>query len=832
MDFYINVTQHFDDLLITAIEDGKRKRYKLQYRPYLFVPDPKGDYLTLEGKKVGKFEFDSHTEWRNYVYSHENYDKKFWGLHSWSYLWIYDNYPEKINYDLKLINIGSIDIETDSADGFGNVDIADKVVTAITLSKLHSNKKVTLGYGNYSGKDTHYIKCSDERDLLLKFITIWKKFDFDVVTGWNSEGYDIPYMHNRIKRILGDEHARQMSPWGIVEDLTLNNIFKTKVKRIAGIAQLDYLALYKKFSYTPQESYKLDHVAESELGIKKVDYSEYGSLNKLYQNDHEKFIRYNVHDVTLVDGLEQKMKLIELAISIAYTARINYVDSLTTVRLWDILIHNYLRDRNIVIPSNFRHKEEDENVSSVPGGHVKAPEPKYHKWIMTYDFTSLYPKLVIQFNISPETLRGRISVSTEQILNNELTQIYDTLVKDDLSIAGSGCIFSRKKQGFIPALMDKLFSQRVVWKDKMLAEESSLEKEKDPVKKGVIEYLISEAKNQQQAIKIIANGGYGALANQYNRWFSVDLAESITLSGQVAIQVVERKVNKYFNKLMKTTDIDYICAIDTDSVHVTFETWVEQNCKDKTDSEICEILNNFSKANVEPEITRILKDFAQYVNAYTPAISMKREVIANRALWTTKKHYAMSLMDKEGTRYAKPKMKFVGLECVKSSTPIKCRDQMKKSIEIILLGDQKQLLDQVSAFKKEFTLLPFEEIASPRTANNISEWADDFTICKKGTPMHIRGVLLFNHWLKISKITTIPKILSGEKIRFMYLKDPNPMNCHVIAVPGYLPKEFDITQYIDYHRQYEKVFKDPIEKLATIRGWVIENQDTIMDLFS
>lgn len=829
MRFYTSVAQNYEHLLITEVENGKKRRYKYEYSPYAFFPsdDLDDNHFTIDGKRVGKFTFDSMPEANKYLKDRQEY----WGINTWPYQFIYETYAANFEYAYKDISVVSIDIEVAADEGFPSIELANKPITLITISHMARGIKYVYGCGDFKTdrKDVKYFKCLDEESLLKAFLSGWRNFDPDIVTGWNSEMFDIPYLHNRIVRLLGKAYGSRLSPWGIVRDREIQGMQNViKVKEVVGIAQLDYLALYKKFSYTPQESYKLDHIANSELGERKIDYTEYRTLQGLYLNDFQKYTEYNIRDVDLVDKLEQKKKFIEQVVAIAYRCRINFNDAMTTVRLWDIMIHNYLMDRKIVVP-----KMQSNEELGIAGGYVKDPIVGKHSWVLTYDVASLYPHIFMQVNISPETYRHQVhDLTVDSILTGGYDKYKEMLLNSNLSIAASGCMFDRSDEGFIPALMQSVFNERSTWKKAMLQYENELEHCKDDNRRSILVNLIDQAKNMQQALKIIMNGCYGALMNKFNRWFDPKLGESITLTGQAVIRWIELAMNKYLNKVLQTEGIDYVVAIDTDSIHITLEGLVGKAFSKLTDGEIVEQLNEISKAKIEPMIAKAIKEFADYSNAFRPAIYMKREVIANRAIWVAKKRYAMTILDKEGVRYDEPKLKIQGLETVRSSTPMSCRKKLEEAIRIILLKDEETLQSFVAEFKKSFIQMPYIDVAFPRTANGLEKYSDDISIYIKGTPIQVKGALLFNHWLKCSKIPTIQPIRSGDKIKFAYLRKPNFLNSNVIAMPDAIPAEFNIGGFIDVHMQFDKAFLDPLDKLLKTTKWSAEKKDTILDLFS
>jgi len=670
--FYTNVFSRGNKVYVRGYKDDRRFQDVVSYKPYLFVPsDNKTNtkYKTLSGKLVSRIDFDSISDARDFLKRYEevaNYD--IYGLTNFQYLFLYDKFHGDMQYDTSQINIIGIDIETDSSDGFPDIEKADKEVTAITLSR--KGEKVLLGMKDYKPADNvHYIRCKDEWHLLQNFLKIWQsgRYSPDIVTGWNIEFFDIPYLVNRINAVLGSQEAKKLSPWGILEERKIeirgreNQTFTP-----AGINVLDYLNLYKKFKFEMQESYKLDNIAEKELGVKKLDYSEYGSLNDLYVKNPQKFYDYNIHDVTLIDMLEEKLKFIDQVIAFAYDAKVNYSDTMTTVRPWDVIIHNYLLDRNIVI----HQFKKASNYETLVGGYVKEPKIGMSKWVVSFDLNSLYPHLIMQYNISPEMMVGK-----EQYFPNieSIIEGY-AVIEGEHAVAANGVKFRKDKQGFLPALMEKMYNDRVDYKKKMLEAKQLLENTpKDKTEeRRLIGNDIAKYHNLQLAKKIQLNSAYGALGNEYFRWFNFDLAEAITMSGQLSIRWIERKMNEYLNRLLKTEKVDYIIASDTDSIYVNLEPLVNILAVDDMQRKIT-ALDTFCEKKLQPMINRAYEELAEYTQSYQQKMFMKRETIADKGIWRGKKMYILNAWNIEGVQYNEPQLKIQGIEAVRSSTPKFCR---------------------------------------------------------------------------------------------------------------------------------------------------------------
>ena len=838
MKFYTNVQIYRDEILLRGYEDGERIQRSVPYAPYLFEPNKvyrergvETPYKTIRGVPVYKREFDSMRDARNYI--KENADvsnKTIYGLTNFQYAFINDYYPGTIDYDPKMISIVTLDIEVSTEGGFPDIDSADKMITAITVRK--KGQSIVLGMKDYKPSDdsVRYFKCVDEADMLEKFLTIWqsKEYSPDVLTGWNVEFFDIPYIVNRIRRIKGEAAAKRLSPWGILEARELEIMGRTyTVYTPLGISIIDYLQAYRKFSFAQQESFKLDHIAFIELGERKLDYSEYESMHEFYEKNFQKYIDYNIHDVVLVDKLEDKLKFMEQIFAIAYDGHVNFVDAFTSVRMWDVIIHNYLLSQGTVIPLMSKQEKDGQIV----GAYVKEPKPGMYKWVVSFDLNSLYPHLIMQYNISPETYVDMLdNVTIDSILNGGLDSHREYLEQNNLAIAASGCLFDRDRRGFLPTLMEKMYNDRVQYKKQMLVAKQQYEK--TPTYE--LEKEIARCHNMQLAKKIQLNSAYGALSNVYFRWFDTNLAESITKSGQLSIRWMERNINAYLNKTLKTEKVDYVIACDTDSMYLNLDGLVQQTCADKSTDEIVKFLDNACEKIFEPYIDKTYERLAEYVNAYDQKMKMKREAIADKGIWTAKKRYILNVYNNEGVQYAEPKLKLSGIEAVRSSTPSACRDNIKEALKLIMSKDNEELVGFIKDFRKTYEHLPFEDIAFPRSVRGLSEYGNSTTIFKKSTPIHVKGALIYNHILNVRGLSNkYPAIMEGEKIKFCYLRVPNPTTATVIAAPGSIPKELNIEQYIDRDKQFDKSFIEPIKTITDAIGWSVEDTQrvTIEDFF-
>jgi DNA polymerase elongation subunit (family B) len=647
----------------------------------------------------------------------------------------------------------------------------------------------------------------------------------EVVTGWNIQFFDIPYICGRLSKVLGEKRAKSFSPWGLVsqEEVWINNRQQICMD-VGGVTQLDYLDLYKKFTYKAQESYRLDYIAEVELGQKKLDHSEFDTFKDFYTKGWQKFVEYNIVDVELVDRLEDKMKLIELAITMAYDAKVNYGDVFFQVRMWDNIIYNYLKKRNIVIPPKDRTEKNDKYA----GAYVKEPIPGVYDWIVNFDLNSLYPHLIMQFNVSPETLLEERcpNVSVDKILNQEVT--FD--MYSDYAVCPNGAMYRKDVRGILPELMEKMYNERVIFKEKMIEAKKQYEKKKTKE----LEKEIARCNNIQMAKKISLNSAYGAIGNNYFRYYKLENAEAITLSGQVAIRWIEGKLNKYMNKVLKTQDVDYVIASDTDSIYLHMGPLVETVYKgrEKTTESIVSFLDKIAKVELEKYIEGCYQELAEYMNAYEQKMQMKRENIADRGIWTAKKRYIMNVWDSEGVRYTEPKLKIMGIEAVKSSTPAPCRKMIKDALKLMMSGTEDDIIKFIEKCRIDFHKFSPEEVSFPRSVNDVVKYKSSSSIYEKGTPIAVRGALLFNHHIKEKKLTKKYSLIqNGEKIKFCYLKKPNPIYENVISFIQDFPKELKLNSYVDYDTQFEKGFLEPLKTILNAIGWNSEKQTTLDSFF-
>ena len=546
MHFYTNVVKIGEKICIRGVKNGKRySKVVNKYSPSLFITDTTGKspWRTVDGKPVAPLKFESTHDLQTWRQKHEGIQGfEVYGYERWVQQWMTENFPEEVQVDYDQFNTAFIDIEVSSDEGFPTANKAAFPIVAITV--YLNDVYYVWGNQDYtpSRKNVIYKKFESEKEMMHDFVMWWRTQEIDIVTGWNTRFFDLPYIYNRLTRLFGDEKfALKLSPW--------NRVFKTVVQMggqhldeitIEGINALDYLEVYKKFTYTAKESYRLDAIAHEELGVGKLSFEEYSNLYTLHKRDYQKFIDYNIKDVELVVQMDDKNRFLENAVILTVSMKCNPNACFSQMQMWDNKIYDYLWRKKIVTPLRTTY-EKSESLGSVEGAYVKDPHVGMHDWVMSFDLNSLYPHLIMQYNISFETKVGMTPdiPGVQKMLDREYQ------LPEGVTVTPNGAMFKTDKQGFLPEILQMFYNDRVGFKKKMLETQQLYEKDKDPVLLKQISYY----HNMQMARKISLNSAYGAIGNEFFRYYDRDIAEAITMSGQLSVRTAENCINKTKQKM-------------------------------------------------------------------------------------------------------------------------------------------------------------------------------------------------------------------------------------------------------------------------------------------
>lgn len=835
MLFYTNVHCRGNYIYFRGFKNGKRINQKIPFQPSFYLRTSKqSPFKSLKGENLERKKFNSISDAKDFIKKYKEVSNfPIYGNMNFNYQFISKLFPNPIEYDMSVMKIVTIDIETSTEFGFPDPRTAQEEVLLITLQDFNTKEITSFGCKPYlvEKAGVTYVQCNDEFELLRKFIDKLKEDYPDVITGWNVQLFDIAYLSTRIIKVLGEKALEECSPHRQISQFEVP--YAKGRTQLAynwmGISTLDYMDLYKKFSFKVQESYSLDYIAKEELGKQKIKHN-YGSFKDFYTKDWKLFVEYNITDVELVDQLEDKMNLINLILTMAYDAKCNFMDIYSSVRTWDCIIYNALIKENIIV-----HNPEPLDPSmdrQIMGAFVKEPKPGKYDWVVSFDATSLYPSIMMSFNMSPETLvDGEKYLADDEksilkLLDREFNT--DKLKDKNYTMVANGQCFKKEVKGILPQLIEHYFAMRQKVKKQMLDFEKLYSETKD------VKYLktVTALNSKQMAAKILMNSLYGACGNVYFRFYDIRLAEGITMTGQYVIRSVAKKVNDFLNKECGTKDIDYSFYSDTDSTYLTLGNLVKKYFDNKTTLEKVDLINKACDEGISGVIDSACKEIFDYLNVYQKKISFKREVIADGGIWLAKKRYALNVYDSEGVVYNPPKLKVQGMEIVRSSTPASVRSALKDSVGIVLRETEESLKKFVNDLENKWSKMDYREIAFPRTVNGVGQYRDENSIFKKGTPIHVRGALIYNYLVQQKNLDKkYQYILEGDKIKFLYLREPNPLGTNVITFTHMIPPEFNIETYIDYEMMFEKAFLDPLNSLLDSVGWKIKEQATLEGLF-
>ncbi|QHJ78885.1 MAG: hypothetical protein [Caudoviricetes sp.] len=884
--YYTNIELIGNNILERYLIDGVEHRRKVPFEPSLFTHSQAASaYQDIYGRNVQEKFFNNISEARQWKKSMQDFNKEVLGMDDFILQYLYKTYTPEIKFDIKEIDIAYVDIEVVSKDGFPEPSICKWEIDALTHYSSKLDTYFVFALRQWCKKDsvlsqdiidkTDYQYFDSEKELLIAYVNFWRQNTPNILTGWNIERFDLPYIVNRLRKLWGEKAADKLSPWGKIEEKTVYDMGgrEETVYKIIGVNLIDYMELYKKFTFVTRPSYKLGYIGQVELGDSKLEYD--GPLWQLAEQDPQTYVDYNIKDVDLLVRLDIRLSLFLLVLSVSYYARVNYNNVFSPLKTWDGIIHYSLMQKNVVVPENKKHHKED-----YEGAYVKSPIMGYHRWLTSFDLTSLYPKLIMQYNISPETL---VDFYQPGDLSEFVNKTYEWN-KQDYSCTPNGMMYLKSKRGVIPTEIEKVFNQRKFHKNTSFAYSFLHEKSKlvsheaksgsdekidisdfvnipkDDMEDRLRDLSIEQLKQiidvapllekihdvQQMARKVLINSLYGALGNEFFRYYDIRNADAVTSGGRLSIQWIERKLNEFFNRLCKTENHDFVAYIDTDSVYLALEPFIKVICdlknikeEDWTKTQWVDFIDKFAKEKVEPYILKSYQELADYMNAYEQQMFMDREAIADTGFWTAKKRYCLNVWDNEGKRVydengnLKPKLKIMGIETQRSSTPPFVTKSLKESIRLILQSDEQTLQDYVSKVSSEYRTRPYQDIASVTSANNIEKYCDNKYNPLKGCLGHIKGVLAYNRMSM--NFNDVDPIRSGEKVQLLIFKPNNPTMSEVFAFPsgGNIPDEFklDLKKTINYDLMYEKHFLKPLLSICGSIKWKHEPSIDLTSLF-
>jgi DNA polymerase elongation subunit (family B) len=814
--------------------DDKGGYQVIPYKPYAYVKHSNGTHVSLYGDRLKKV-FDYDKEDPHLFESDVPPMTRF----------LVDQYcnSDEISEGHRQI---FIDIEVEVTEGFPDVSKAHNKITAITMWDKISDTYYTYvtdpkkQIKNYT-KDNIIVELfSTEYEMLNKFYQKYMEIKPTIISGWNTDYFDIPYLYNRAVRVLGESVAGLLSPISHVRW----SDYKSRYV-VAGVNCLDYLALYKNFSFIQQSSYRLDYIGEVEVGMKKIEYQ--GTLNELYENDLQKFIDYNIRDVKILVELDKKLNFIEIARGIAHLGHIPYEEVYMSSRYLEGAILVYLKKMGIVAPN--KPPRPKEFIAKFAGAYVQTPQKGKHDWVYDLDITSMYPSVIRSLNISPETKIGKIiGWDAERFIDKDNKKTYTIVDKKEkemgkfteselqtyfnqtqVSVSSNGIMYRTDKQGLIPALLTKWFDERVEMRKlvKKFNEEGDKEKE---------QYF----DRRQYLQKILLNSLYGVLGLPVFRFYDVDNAEATTLTGQTLIKFSKKITNHFYNKELGTND-DYVIYIDTDSIFASAiplikkrfpteklsDTMMSQRILEVT-SEVQEYLNNsyhyFAK---------------KFLNIDEHVFDIKQEVIAKTGLFITKKRYGLKIINDAGRKVNKIHVK--GLDTVRSNFAVAMKKLLSSVLEDILADVPKEQIDErISKFKRNMHMLHYDVMANPIGVKGIQKYTEKsdetFQAFKKGAPVHVKSAINYNsllqHWYEGRKYE---KITNGTKIKWVYLKD-NEFGFDTIAYKGYEdpPQILElIKNKIDHNKMFEQAMSKKIGMFYDSMRWdkVVDKEQSIERFF-
>lgn len=832
-NFYTDVRRYGNNILFRGINNGRSELGKVKFKPTLYAKskNQNSEWKSLYGDPLEPKKFVDINEAKEYLEKYKDVNGfEVHGMEAYEYQFIAEKYPIDISYDIKQTKLYLIDLEVVDPSGntpFPDVATASVPIVLISLLDYNTNKAIVFGWRDYitdSDDEFKYRNYPNELSMLSAFIDFWKQDYPHFYSGYNTESFDTPYLINRIRRVLGEDAVNSLSPFGKVSERNKKNSLGQEVQtyEIYGIVELDYLLLYRKFTFGGRESFALGFISQLELGETKLEIDS-DSFYDSYTNHYQKFVKYNFIDVKLVKKLDDKMKLFDLILTMAYMVKCNITDIFGPVKTWDIFVYNHLLSKKTAVPP-----KKIGTSGEFEGAWVKEPVPGMYGWTISFDAASLYPTIIRQWNLSPETLvrDHRLDITVDDVVKTE-QGLANYAHENNCTVAANGTFYRKDKKGIFPELMELLTVGRKSVKKKMLA----LEQEMNTTNNHSLESEISSLNNKQLAFKLLNNSGFGGISNPAFRYYDLRIGAAITLTGQACDRHLEKSLNVYMNNLLKTENIDYVIYGDTDSLLLSMDTLVRKLCKTPDDSKVVTpLLDKICKAMQNTVIKESIDHIFDLCNCKEKLMDYKREAIASKCIFLKKKKYLMKIHNSEGVDYDPPKLKIMGVEIVRSSTPQFVRKELKAAIPIIFDSDVDKLREFVSGVERNFKAAPVETISFPRGVNNIEKYSNNGTYIK-GTPVHVRASILYNHHTE--PFGKYDKIRSSDKIKFVYLKIPNPIKEDVIGFPtsGVLPPELNLHKYIDYDKMFETAFLSPLENITNAIGWTLVEKSSLDAFF-
>tara|TARA_R100001079_G_scaffold108320_1_gene78571 strand:- start:459 stop:3026 length:2568 start_codon:yes stop_codon:yes gene_type:complete len=838
--------------LFTWDGEGKRVMHECSFEPYLYVEDNRGDKTSIFGTKVKKKSF--HNAYNRSRFVNDAGIKRVFENCPPAQQFLLDMYwqqNENEEFSSKPLKYCFLDIETYSVDHFPDIENPTHVVNVITCWDNFSKKFHTFGIKPYTGKgrdDLNYVYCKDEREMFIKFLEYLENDFPDILSGWNSEFFDIPYIVNRMERVLGQEFVNRLSPLKRVHFRVIKGKFGREQKRyyVDGVACLDYLDVYKRFCLKLRESYKLDAIGEVELGDRKIDYGGV-SLATLSDEDWNTFIDYNIQDVNLLVRLEEKLQYIPLLRTLSYVGLTTLEGAMGTIQVINGALTIRARKRNEIISTFIRNADTGKN----PGAYVAEPKRGFKKNVVSFDANSLYPNVMISLNTSPETKVGKIERTTDknvtiQHVTGKLFELSKPdfvkfLKNEQCSISKAGFLFSQKKKGIIPEFLEYYYNKRVEIKKKLFKTKQKLKKEPNNLD---LKYEVERLNTSQMVIKILINSCYGYMGNKNAPIGDDDIASSVTLTGQAVIKYSNELIKEFLKK--EVADISdrelEECVIynDTDSSYISISPlvdkgivkfWDNDMVHEETYSKIQEIEDYLNEGISKWAEKAILTNNSRFV--------FKRECIADIGVFLQKKRYVMHILDDEGIK--ENKFKYTGVEVVRTTMPNAIKPYAKKIIETML---STQSLKETNSILNEtyevFKSLSPEELAFVMGVKGYEKYAsqsNEFNTCK-GMPIHVKSAYYYNELLdKLNTGNKYESISTGDKVRYMYVEQPNKFGLDSIGFKYEYPEEFNSIFKPDYDKMFEKILFQAIERFYENVNWTIrkpsENvQVELFDLFA